>query len=340
MNGTATTAAAPEPPPIFSDGQKILYVLLSGAVLGVALVVYRILKRPILDQEETYEQRTQFISYIMIACLLGIQICITIPHALLHAELGMNLSYTAYALAAFGILIGFNVLLTVQRCSRVYHPNKNYQQPEFVNQNLEPLINREKIEIQDSIKVKDVAKIFSSHVAAMDKVNDLYNRRVVAATLYCLLSFVTAFDGLFAVYWSDKTLGGNLWVLVVMACVIRFAYGVCICCVLAHSMCHAFPKKRWYYWMADFRGLALLYFVIQVCSALPLLLNVTVNTVTGILQHPAFTFFYGINCGMTLWILGYFVWIQEAQPTRASTTRYLLLVWFTTITLGIAGLFI
>lgn len=336
----SNSTEAPLVLPIFSDGQKILYVLCSFSVLLIAAYIYRVLKRPMLDPEETYEQRTQFISYVMSACLLDIQICITIPHALLHAELGMNLSYTAYALAAFGILIGFNVLLTVQRCTRVHHANKNYQQPEFVNQNLEPLINRDKIEIQDQIKVKDVNKIFSSHVSVMDKVNDLYNRRVIAGMLFFLLSFVTAFDGLFAVYWSDKTLGGNLWVLIVMACIIRLAYGVCICCVLAHSMCHAMQKKRWYYYAVDFRTLAFLYVCIQILSALPLLLNVTVDSVTGILQHPAFTFFYGVNCGMTLWILGYFVWIQEAQPTRTSTTRYLLLVWFITITLGIAGLFV
>lgn len=337
MNSTTT---APVVLSIFSSGQKILYVISSAVVLLVATLVYRVLKRPIRDEEETYDQRTQFISYIMIACLLGIQICVALPHALLHAELGTNFSYTAYALAAFGILIGFNVLLTVQRCVRVHHPNKNYRQSGKVSENIEPLINRDTIEIQEAVKVKDMGKLFSSHVSVMDKVNDLYNRRLIAAILYILLSFMTALDGFFVVYWSDKTLGGNLWVLVVMACIVRFAYGTCVSCVLAHSMLHALVKSRWYHYLIDFRVAAFLYFVIQVLSALPLLLDVTVDVATGILQHPAFTFFYGVNCGMMLWVLGYFVWIQDAQPTRVSTTRYLLLVWFITIALGITGLFV
>jgi hypothetical protein len=56
-----------------------------------------------------------------------------------------------YAVAAFGLLIGFNTMLTVQFWSRVWYKNDSYVMPwNVVAENLEPLLNPEKIEVSGS----------------------------------------------------------------------------------------------------------------------------------------------------------------------------------------------
>ncbi len=85
---------------------------------------------------------------VLVACFIGIFVCVSIPHATLRAELGSNPAYTVYAVAAFGLLIGFNTMLTVQFWSRVWYKNDSYVTPwNAVAENLEPLLNPEKIEV-------------------------------------------------------------------------------------------------------------------------------------------------------------------------------------------------
>ncbi len=326
---------------VFDESQKTVYVFSSVFVLGFGWLFYRILKQPLLYEEETYDKRSRFVSYLLTACLFGLFVCIALPHAMLRAELGSNPAYTVYAVAAFGILVGFNIMLSIQRCRRVRHDNENYRQPPTVTENIEPLLDKQNIVLSEHVVVTKTEDVYLSHILAMDKVNDIYGRRIVAVILFFVLSYMTIMDGFFIVFWSNKTIVDNSWVIITMGCSIRAVYGLCICGVLVHGMFHAIDvssnRLRLLYHYGAF---IILFAVVQVLSALPLLTDMTVFEVTRLIQQIPFTFFYGISCGVMLWNITYFVWVQDEKPTRASTAWYLVCVWIITIALAFIGLFI
>jgi hypothetical protein len=147
-------------------------------------------------------------------------------------------------------------------------------------------------------------------------------------------------DGFFIVYWVNKSLAqGNAWLMIGMAWIVRLAYSAIVCGILTHGMFHAI-HGRLAKWLVGYPMFCLVYFIVLVLSALPLLLNMSIDDATHIIQQIPFTLFYGIASGVLLWFLGYFVWIQDPSPTRKSTARHLVLIWVVTLTIGVTGLFI
>jgi hypothetical protein len=280
---------------------------------------------------------------VLLACFIGIFVCVSIPHATLRAELGSNPAYTVYAVAAFGLLLGFNTMLTVQFWSRVWYKNDSYVLPwNVVAENLEPLLNPEKIEVNSHLVVKgaNLDTMFEQHTGAMHKHNDLFRRRVVSCVLFVVICYLTIMDGFFIVYWTNKSLAqGNAWVIIAMAWIVRFAYSAIICGILIHSMFHAIAGPLWKR-LLGYPAMCAAYFVVLVLSSLPILLNMTVDEATRVIQQIPFTLFYGVASGVLLWFLCYFVWIQDPLPTRGSVSRHLALIWLVTLTIGVTGLFI
>jgi hypothetical protein len=135
-----------------------------------------------LTRHEQYTKRMMVMYSLLIACFIGIFICVAIPHATLRAELGSNPAYTVYAVAAFGILLGFNTMVSIQMWSRVRYPNENYVLPShMVAEHQEPLLNPQTIEVNSHVEIKgkDLHTMFTAYTTGMDKINDLSRRRVV-----------------------------------------------------------------------------------------------------------------------------------------------------------------
>ena len=124
-----------------------------------------------------------------------------------------------------------------------------------------------------------------------------------------------------------------------MAWIVRFAYSAIICGILIHSMFHAIAGPLWKR-LLGYPAMCAAYFVVLVLSSLPILLNMTVDEATRVIQQIPFTLFYGVASGVLLWFLCYFVWIQDPLPTRGSVSRHLALIWLVTLTIGVTGLFI
>lgn len=334
-------------PEVFSSGQKAFHVLSCVPFAVFALLVWKIAKKPLEKdddgKEKLYTKRLMPLYSLLVASLIGIFICVAIPHSTLRAELGSNPAYTVYAVAAFGILLGFNVMVTIQMWSRIWYKNESYVLPSHVvAEHLEPLLDPKTIEVNShsEIQGKDLPHLFDAHTAAMDKTNDLFRRRVMSMVMFVVICYLTIMDGFFIVYWTDKSLAmGNAWLMISMAWIVRFAYSVIICGILIHGLFHAM-KGRVTRWVIGYPMFCALYFIVLVLSSLPLLLNMSIEDATHVIQQIPFTLFYGIAAGIILWFLTYFVWIQDPSPTRASTSRHLALIWIVTLVIGVTGLFI
>jgi hypothetical protein len=345
---TTTTAviATTTPPvggvvPIFDDGQKAFYALFCLVYALVSYGMYRWAKRPFDRQKPfSYQKGIQWIYNVMIGCIFGVFICVTIPHAMTRAELGSNPAYTVYAVAAFGVTLGFLVMFVLQECKRVYHSNPNYAQPPHVTENLQPLLDSEKVTANDHLVVEGrFENFYGDYTDGMDREKDKIRRRIFSIPLYCVLLYVTVMDGFFLVFWSNKTLAGP-WPMLAMSWVIRLAYSVIVSGLLIHGTFHTFNHKQWHEYLYDYRAFSVVYFVTLVLSAMPMYLNMTVNEAAFIIQRIPFTLFYGITSGVFLWYLAYVLWIQDPEPSRGDAKRKIASVIFISLLIAIAGLFI
>jgi hypothetical protein len=331
---------------IFDIGQKIFFIFFASSFFTVfAFLILKIAKKK-LTENESYLKRMYFLYILTSSCMIGLFVCVTLPHSMLRAALGTNQAYTVHAVSAFGILIGFNIMLSIQRCFRITNGNSNYHQPTNVSEREDPLLNKENMEMNDHIVLygndaslsKDT---YPSYINAMDKSNDVSIRRIYGFILYIIIVYLTVMDGFFIVYWSDKSLDSQShWIMIVMSAVVRVCYSIVICGGLIHGHFHTIKLDRWFKYFYAYKSLCLFYLVVLILSSLPLLLNLSVDDASYILQQIPFTIFYGIISGIFLWLLTYFIWIQDPSPTKKSVRNYLISIWLITIILGVTGLFI
>jgi hypothetical protein len=340
-NATATHIPQASSIIIFDDGQKAFYALFCLVYALISFGVYQWAKRPFEKEKPfSYQKNVQWIYNAMIGCIFGIFICVTIPHAMTRAELGSNPAYTVYAVAAFGVTLGFLIMFCLQECKRVYHSNPNYVQPPHVTENMQPLLDSDKITTNDQLIGNGrFDNFFVDYTDAMDRKKDQIRRRVFSIPLFLVLLYVTVMDGFFLVFWSNKTLAG-IWPMLTMSWVIRLAYSIIVSGLLIHGMFHTFNHEKWYEYLFDYRAFSIIYFITLVLSAMPMYLNMTVNEAAYVIQRIPFTLFYGIASGVFLWYLAYVLWIQDPQPTRSDAKRKIASVIFISLIIAIAGLFI
>jgi hypothetical protein len=332
----------PAPPlgPVFTEGQKIFYSFSSVPCLIFAYVIWRVAKKR-LRRDEHYVKRIQALYNLMTACLFGVFVCISIPHATTRAELGGNPAYSVYAVAAFGILTGFIGMLILQDCGRVLHTNPYYTSPAVVHEPQEALLNEETMETNDHVNVSNLNDFSSQYLAGIDKYKDQTKRFVLFFILFVVIVYMTVVDGFFLIYWSDKTVDPTgHWVMLAMGWIVRIAYSTIVYGALVHGMIHAIPMDRWYRHLYSYGAFVFYYFLALVGGTIPMLLNMGVVEATYIIQRIPFTLFYGISSGVTLWFLTYYAWIQDETLTRGDVRKRTALIVCVALVLGITGLFI
>lgn len=333
---------APTTAALFTPAQKVMYVASSLFCVAFAWFFWRVAKRP-LEVDEKYLNRLQIMYNTLTACIFAVFVCVAMPHATMRAELGMNPGYTVYAVAAFGMVFGFLTMFTIYSCSNVLHSNPNWITPSNVFENQEPLLNRRTLETNDYATINDVNSFSETYISAMDKYKDQNKRFFTFFVLYVVIMYMTVIDGFFVVYWADKTVhptDTGRWAMIMASWIVRLAYSAVVYCGLIHAMIHTIPATRWYKYLYSYKAFIFYHFVALVCSAIPMLMDMTTADATYIIQRIPFTLAYGMCSGVLLWFLSYYIWIHDPQMTKRGVRTRLVLITGISLLLATAGLFV
>jgi hypothetical protein len=323
---------------VFSGGQKALYVLSAPVCILFGLIIWKLAKRP-LDENESLMERFNWLYSIAAGALVVKLLTNVLPHSMLQSELGGTTIFAYYALAVAGMGISFLCMVYVQQCARVWHSNETYITPSTVIEHQEPLLNGSDVTENSHIRVTDLRAFREQVIQGQDIIKDKTKRRVIVAVLYWTIVYLTVLDGFFAVYWSDKSPAGA-WGIAGLSWISRLFDSCIIYCGLVHALIHTLSKRRWYKWLFAYSTLSAIWFVTLILSTLPALTNMTVEQATFIVQYNVWSFFYGLGGGVLLWMTTYFTWISGPAPTRASVRRKLI-IGTSVIVVGIlVGIFI
>lgn len=314
----------------FSAGQKALYVLSAPfCSLVFGYVVWRIAKRD-LSEHETLFDRLNWLYAISAGALVVKLLTNVLPHAL------FGNGFTYYALSVSGMALSYLCMVYVQQCMRVMHSNPTYISPAGVAESQEPLLGDGE---KTHVRVSDLKEFRAQLIQGQDIIKDKTKRRVLMAVLYWTIIYLTVLDGIFAVYWSDKSPLGP-WGISSMSWISRWFDSCIIYCSLVHALVHSMSKQRWYKWFFAYSTLSILWFLTLIFSTLPVLVNMTVDQATYIVQFPAWAFFYMLGGGILLWMTTYFTWLSAPAPSRTSV-KWRLTISTTVICVGILiGIFV
>lgn len=318
--------------PLFDAGQKAFYVTSSLAYVLCAFYVWRVASRR-LEKDERLVRRLQNMYNALCACVFAVFVCVAVP----RSTMGM---YTwVYAVATIGIVTGFLFMLTCFSCGRVWHSNANWTAPaNHVYETQEALIDQNRMQSNDYVGITDLNTFSDHYVASQDKQKDQNQRFFTFFMLYVVIMFMTGTDGLFLVYWADKTL---VWPMLVASFIVRFAYSVIVYSALVHAtIIHMDYRERWYRRFYSYGAFVAYHFAALVCAAVPMWIDMTTEDAAYVLRQIPFTLAYGVCSGVLLWFMTYYIWIHDVEMSKRDVRVRLVVITGVSIVVSVAGLFV
>lgn len=307
------------------DGSRILYdhiayqivlPLLGGVVAPViGFFVYRFARRR-FRLKDTVKSKAFLFYRVLSAVLLGQFLCHTIIHS--DVDLGIRFMFIF-------VLVGYVLMDIGESIGRVWNTNSGYTGPLDEHVHDEVAMNREKMEENTVVVADNIASHdFSNLVWTMEDVaKDKRKREWMLGILLVIFAIITTMDGMMLIFRNPMTTEACI---MTVAC--YYVNGISMSVAVYGAMIHA---KTMYIeedrprilWSA---GLVVLWSLILVASAIPVLVGAQVSTIATTVQSKAFLAFYGTASGCVLKLQQYF-YGRKADTTDKRDTVLGLIVF-------------
>lgn len=297
----------------YTDVQK--GVLMPSTFVACTLVtgiLFRYAHRR-LRGKNTFLHRMQYIYSMIAGGLMGQFFAHTLPNSSVHP---FSFS-TDYAFAIGFLLLGFYIIMWIQKCGRVNNVNPNYTGPEVTLTEINHVVDPNTMEEHNYTNMDDLnSDEFSDKMWTIeDEKSELKRRRKMALFLFFTMLLIQVFEGFFLIYRnkSDKGLLIGLFV------VDKLIESMIVIGALLHAFFHAIPGKK------AFIALSIIWIIGTTASTIPVLTNMNYMDAQLVLQHPATSIFYALAGSIILWCTVYFVWIEPKKTGKGPIVVRLLL---------------
>lgn len=300
---------------MYSDVQKGLIIpLIAFPSLLFLFVFYRIGKRPLYGSNMFGDRMELFYSYTA-AALLGQFLFQALPNA--TGPSGPQIG----AFVSLFVLVGFYVMLCIQKYQRVSHTNPHYVSPENNSIEINSLLDRESMEIVEYYHAVDL----ESESAALDRLQlsdenaELRKRRRIFVLTLVILIILCILEGFFLVYKP------NTWLTWVFFIVDKYLETCVIGVSMLHSLIHATTERepRWYLYCS------LIWVTIASLSTVPMIADMSYDAVYLMVNHLATSIFYALAGGVLFWIALYYIWIDRKRVDKQETVVRLVIFGIT-----------
>ncbi len=275
---------------------KIVLPLLGGVVAPlIGFFVYRFARRR-FRLKDTVKSKAFLFYRVLSAVLLGQFLCHTIIHS--DVDLGIRFMFIF-------VLTGYVLMDIGESVGRVWNTNSGYTGPLDEHVQDEVAMNREKMEENTIVVADNIASHdFSALVWTLeDLAKDKRKREWMLGILFVIFAIISVMDGMMIVFRAPTTMQACI-----MTIVCYYVNGISMSVAVYGAMIHAKtmyieedrPRMLWN------TGLIVLWSVILVCSAIPVLVGAQVSVIASIVQSKAFLAFYGTASGCVLKLQQYF----------------------------------
>lgn len=312
---------------MFALPQKILLPLICFPVLLIFYLLYRVGKRPIRGSN-TYEGRMEPLYSVAAAAFL----CQFFFQILRNAT-GPTGTSVGVLISAF-VVLGFYIMLCIQKCQRVTHDNPLYVSPKLAScVEIRSIVDAESMTLVDYMKIDDPesTEMADNRLQVTDEVAELRKRRRICVLTIVVSSLICFLEGFFLVYREPTTIGGN-WVIfaffVAGKFLETFAIGV--------TMLHAYVHTR----TNEYAVAAVWWAIVCTLSTTPALTDMDWARCFEVVNHLATGIFYALAGGIIFWIALYFVWMDRLRVDKRDTAKWLALFGGTAVVAWVIGYFI
>jgi zinc transporter ZupT len=289
---------------MYSDVQKGLLPLVGIPCLIIFYGLYRFGKRAVRGTR-TFGDRMELLYSYTAAALLGQFLFQAFPNAT-----GPSGAQVGVIVSAF-IMLGFFVMLCVQKCQRVSHDNPYYVSPELNSIEIRSVINPETMEAAEYYHNMDPDSPVSAEdqIKLQDEIAELKKRRRLCLLTMIVMGFLCVFEGFFVVYREPTAPGGG-WAVIIFFVIDKIMETIVVSVAMLHAYLHC--KGLYMYGAAGWT-------VTVILSTTPVLANMTFTESFVVVNHMATSIFYAFAGGILFWIALYYIWIDRKRVDKTDT---------------------
>lgn len=311
---------------MYLEVQKGLIVpFIALPCLGLFYALYKFGKKPILGAS-TFEDRMEPLYSFAAAALLGQFLFQALPNAT-----GPSGPQIGVFVSLF-VMIGFFIMLCVQKYQRVSHENPYYVSPENNSACIVSSLDPSSMELVEYFHASDLESedVARQRFQLSDEHAELQKRRRIHVLTVIIMTVLCILEGFFFIYREAS------WKTYFFFIVHKFMETLIIGVSMLHALIHATAERehRWYLYTS------LVWTAICACSTVPMLVGVSYDVVYGIVNHLATNIFYALAGGFLFWIALYYIWIDRKQVDKRDTVIRLAIFGVTGAVSWIVGYYV
>lgn len=321
----------------YSPGAKagLALVFLPCSILG--LLLYRYSRRKLMGKETMDSRMINFYSAIA-GGILGQFFFHTLPNST-GAGGDTNIIYSSISVFIF---IGFFIMMTIQKCSRVNNEMDYYTAPQGTGMDIKHIIDPETVSENNYYKATDITgEQFGDDMwTLLDEHKELRRRRMISALFYTIMLFETILEGFFLVYnKSSSSTNGGIPVLIVMFYINKIVQTFVVGTVLIHGMFHVGNTKRTFF-KGTYLSLLLLWCIACSLSGIPAFIDMEQSVAQSVMRNVWMSAIYSLAGGILFWIALYFVWLDRKHTNKRETAIRLFLFAILAVVAYVTGVFL
>jgi hypothetical protein len=312
---------------MFTELQVIIVPIFIGLVCPlVSYIIYRYGRTSLASP--SFEDKMELLYSYTAAGMLGKFLFFSLPNAT-----GPQHTVQDAFVSGF-VMVGFFIMLCVQKYNRVWYDNPYYVGPSTASSmEIRNIINKDTLEIQeyysaDNLDDKDTA---NNRLILIDEVAELKKRRLLFYISFVILVATLIFEGFFFVFREPFTIGGS-WAIVIFFAIDKIKETGTIFVIALHALVHT--EKLWYAILTSVWTVAL------ICSCIPMIVQLTWEQSFAVVTHVATQIFYSLSGGILFSIALYFVWIDRIKTDKCETIMRLIVFGVSAGVSWLCGVFI
>lgn len=231
------------------------------------------------------------------------------------------------------VMIGFFVMLCIQKFNRFWNDNPHYVGPSTCSIEIRNLVDKDTLEIKEYFsadKLNDL-ETANERFQLLDEKAELKKRRLIFYLTLVVMILTVIFEGFILIFREPLVFGGS-WVAVSFFVVDKIKETAIISIVALHAFIHTDKKL--------FGGIFLGWTLCVVASCIPMMAKLSWEDAFTVVMHLATQVFYSLSGGVLFWIALYFVWMDKQKTDKCETTSRLVVFGVSASVSWVCGVFI
>lgn len=313
-------------PQLYTIAQKASLPFVSIPCAIICLLFYKY-GRKRLNKKETIDSRMINLYSAVAGGTLGQFFFHTLPNSTIDENITlMGSSNNGYSTISVFIILGFYIMLCIQKCGRVCTEHAYYTAPETTSVEVGYTLDPDSMSQNEYLHADDLQdnnRFKTQMWTVRDEIKEVQRRLTISTLFIIIMLFVGVLEGFFLVYKvNNNDITHSPGLLIFMYYINKMIQTVIYCIVMLYGLYHIPTDTRntRAYWVFGF-----LWCVSIIFSTFPVELEMSKFTAGMVLNNSLLSIVYACLGGILFWMALYFVWIDRRHTDIKDTVKRLIL---------------